>query len=58
MKCTLWNLEYGQKTDNQGKIKTQTVEREIWQETLKNVKNEKYTLQELEYSEKTEKCGK
>ena len=45
MKCTLWNLEYGQKTDNQGKIKTQTVEREIWQETLKNVKNEKYTLQ-------------
>ena len=30
----------------------------IWQVTLKNMKNEKYTLQELECGEKTEKLGK
>ena len=27
-------------------------------ETVKNMKNEKYTLQDLEYGEKTEKRGK
>ena len=30
----------------------------MWQETLKNVKNEKYTLEDLEYGERTEKHGK
>ena len=30
----------------------------IWQEILKNVENEKYTLQDLEYGDKTEKRGK
>ena len=30
----------------------------IWQETLKKVKNEKCTLQDMEYGEKPEKCGK
>ena len=30
----------------------------IWQETLKNVKNDKYTLQELAYGKKTNKRGK
>ena len=29
-----------------------------WQETVKNVKNEKCTLQDLDYGEKTEKRGK
>ena len=58
MKCTLQDLEYGQKTDNQGKIETKTVELELWQETLKNVNNKKYTLQDLDYDEKSEKHGK
>ena len=56
--CALQDLGYGQKTDSQVKIETQTVGREIWQETLKNVKNEKYTLQDLDCDEKTEKRGK
>ena len=51
-KCTLQDLEYGQKTENHGKRETHTVGREIYRETLKNVKNEKFTLQDLEYGEK------
>ena len=35
-----------------------TVGAGIWQETLKNEENKKYTLQDMEYGEKTEKCGK
>ena len=31
---------------------------EIWQETWKNVQNEKHTLQDLDCGEKTEKRGK
>ena len=31
---------------------------EIWRETLKNVQNEKHTLQDLDCGEKTEKRGK
>ena len=30
----------------------------IWRETLKNVQNEKHTLQDLEYGDKTENRGK
>ena len=30
----------------------------IWQETLKNMENERCTLQELEYGKKNEKRGK
>ena len=30
----------------------------IWRETLKNVKNEKCTLQDLAYGKKTNKRGK
>ena len=30
----------------------------IWQETLKEVENEKHTLQELKYGKKTEEQGK
>ena len=30
----------------------------IWRETLKNVEYKKCTLQDMEYGEKTEKCGK
>ena len=35
-----------------------TVGREIGRETLENLKNEKYTLQDLDYGEKTEKTCK
>ena len=31
---------------------------EIWQETLKNVQNEKHTVQDLDCGEKAEKRGK
>jgi hypothetical protein len=30
----------------------------IWRETLKNMQNEKCTIEDLEYVEKTEKRGK
>ena len=40
---TLWDLEYGEETENHGKWETHTVEPGIWRETLKNVKNKKYT---------------
>ena len=30
----------------------------IWRETLKNVQNEKHTLKDLDYGEKTGKRGK
>ena len=30
----------------------------IWQEIVKNVKNEKCTLQDLEYGKKTDQLGK
>ena len=37
---------------------THTVGPGIWRETVKNVKYEKYTLQDLDFGEKTEKHGK
>jgi len=43
-KCTRQDLEYGEKTENHGKWETHTVGREIGRETMKNFKNEKYTL--------------
>ena len=48
-KLTLQDLEYGKKTDKQGKRATYMVGREIWQETVINVQNEKHTLQDMEY---------
>jgi hypothetical protein len=36
----------------------QTLGTGIWRETLKNVKNQKYSVKDLDYSEKTEKRGK
>ena len=38
-------------TENFGKFDTHIVERGKWRETVKNVKNEKYTLYDLEYGE-------
>ena len=40
-----------QEIDNFGKWETHTVGCEIWQETQKNLKNDKYTLYDLEYDE-------
>ena len=34
-KCTLQDLEYGEKTENHGKWETRIVEIEIWQGILK-----------------------
>ena len=45
-------------TEKREKQETHFVVPGIWRETLKNVKNEKCTLQDMEYSEKTEKSGK
>ena len=54
-----WNMV--KNNEKRGKCDTHTVGHGIWRETLKNLKNEKCTLQELEYGKKTdkeEKCEK
>ena len=38
-KCTLKDLEYGEKTENHGKWEIHTLGREIWREKLKNVEH-------------------
>ena len=38
-KCTLKDLEYGEKTENHGKRETHTLGREIWRGKLKKVEN-------------------
>ena len=45
-----WNM--AKKNENHGKLETHTVGREIWQEPLENMKNEKYTFQTLDFCEK------
>ena len=52
-KCTLQDLEYGEKTENHGKRETHTISPKICQEKVKNVNNEKYTLQDLDYCQNT-----
>ena len=54
-KCTLQDLEYGEKTDKQRKCETHMVGHEIWRETMKIVQNEKHTMQDQEYGENTDK---
>ena len=49
---------YAQKTENQGKSVISTVGREICREIFKNVNNENYSQQNLEYVDKTENHGK
>ena len=51
-KCTVEDLEYGEKPEIHGKRETHTVGHETYRETVKNVKNEKCTLQDLEYAKK------
>ena len=57
MKNTLQDLEYGKKTDQKVKLVTHMAGPGIWQETLKNVENEKHILYGLYSGEKTENCG-
>ena len=57
-KYTLYELEYGEKTEKRGKWDAHMPGPGIWREKVKNVKNEKYTLYELEYRKNTEKHGK
>ena len=38
-KCTLKDLEYGEKTENNGKLEIHTLGREIWRGKLKKVEN-------------------
>ena len=45
-------------TEKRAKIETHSISPGTCQETVKNVNNEKYTLQDLDYGEKTEKCEK
>ena len=51
-----WNM--ARNTEKREKCEKHTVVPEIWQEILKNVKNEKCALQDHKYGEKTEKYGK
>ena len=46
------------KTEKFWKWKTHTIECEIWRETLKNMKNEKNTLKDQDFIEKTKKKKK
>ena len=41
---TLFQLDYGEKTEKRGRGETHMVGLGIWRETLKNVQNEKLTL--------------
>ena len=54
--CTTWNEE--KNTEKMWKLKNTHCRPRICRETLKNLKNEKCTLQDLDYGEKTENPGK
>ena len=45
-------------TEKSVKLEPHTVGHGILQETVKNDKYDKYTLQDMDCSKKTEKCGK
>ena len=45
-------------TEKHAKLETHTVGPGIWLANVKRVKNEKYTVQDMDYGEKTEKHGK
>jgi hypothetical protein len=52
----IWNL--GENTEKHKKIEMHTVGPGIWRETVKNVKNEKYTLLDLKDGKKHRKTCK
>ena len=45
-------------TEKRGKCELHTLGPGTWRETLKNVENEKCSLQDVDYGKKTEKRGK
>ena len=51
--CTTWNM--AKKREKRGKGEMDTLGPGIWRKILKNFGNEKCTLQDLVYDEKTEK---
>ena len=51
-------MDYGKKNEKRGKRKTHTIGPVIWRVKLKNVENEKCTLQDLEYGDKPGKRKK
>ena len=55
---TLYDLDYGKKTEIRAKRETHTIRPGICRETVKNVNNVKCTLQDLDYHEKTDKREK
>ena len=57
MRNTLQDLKYGENSDKRGKCETHMVRYEISRKTLKNVKNEKQTLQDMEFVNKTHQKG-
>ena len=54
--CRTWNM--ARNIEKRKKLETHIIGHGIWREIVKNVKNEKYTLQDMEYSKKNEKHGK
>ena len=46
-KCTLQDMEYGEKTYKRGNRETHMVGHYIWRETLKNGQNEKHNYRNL-----------
>jgi hypothetical protein len=54
---TLFDVEYGEKTEKGGKWETHNVVHRKWWERVKNMKIEKYPLYDLDHGEKTEKHG-
>ena len=46
------------RNQKRGKGDTHVVGHGIWQETLKNVDNEKWPNQDIKYAKNPEKCGK
>ena len=54
--CGTWNM--AKKLENEIQLQTRTIGPEIWLETLKKVENEKHTIYELDYEEKTQKREK
>ena len=57
-KCRTWNKAKKKTMKNWKMRHTHTVGPRIWRETVKNMKNEKCTIQDLDYGQKTLKGGK
>ena len=52
----MWNM--ARNIEKREKLETHIIGCGIWREIVKNLKNEKYTMQDIENCEKIEKLGK